>query len=181
MGSRAFLGLCALLLACMVYATDPPVWPDIDFVSFKSNRASQRKGKSIRFTGIFRVNNFGLNDITYCGFKNENSSIITTSTGAAGIRFKQQNTLFKAKWYIKEVRSMGRIVWEFTPNGYALTQGRTYTTRMVVRVAKDTPQDAYTWRFFCESKYTNSSDFTYPGHYAFGKIYKTIPLLPAKN
>jgi len=44
-------------------------------------------------------------------FKNENSSIITTSTGAAGIRFKQQNTLFKAKWYIKEVRSMGRIVW----------------------------------------------------------------------
>jgi hypothetical protein len=50
-----------------IYATDPPVWPDIDFVSFKSNRARQRKGKSIRFTGIFRVNNFGLNDITYCG------------------------------------------------------------------------------------------------------------------
>jgi len=36
---------------------------------------------------------------------------IQTSTGAAGIRFKQQNLLFKAKWYIKEVRNMGRAVW----------------------------------------------------------------------
>ena len=53
---------------------------------------------------------------------------------------------------------------------------------MVVKVAENTPQDSYTWRFFCESKYTNSSGVTLPGYYPFktnplypdGKVYKTV-------
>jgi len=45
----------------------PPIWPDIDFLSFVSNRPTQVKGGTIRFTGMFTVNNFGLNDIAYCG------------------------------------------------------------------------------------------------------------------
>lgn len=44
-----------------------PTWPDIDFVSFVSNRPEQVKGGTIRFTALMSVNNFGINDITYCG------------------------------------------------------------------------------------------------------------------
>ena len=49
------------------HAATLPIWPDIDFVSFVSNRPTQVKGRTIRFTGVFTVNNFGQNDITYCG------------------------------------------------------------------------------------------------------------------
>ena len=56
---------------------------------------------SLQFTNENRTNN-------YSGMGLPG---IQTSFGAAGIRFKQQNTLNKAKWYLKEVRQMGRIVW----------------------------------------------------------------------
>jgi hypothetical protein len=50
-----------------IHAATLPIWPDIDYVSFVSNRPDQVKGGTIRFTGMFTVNNFGQNDITYCG------------------------------------------------------------------------------------------------------------------
>jgi hypothetical protein len=47
-------------------------------------------------------------------FKNLNitdSPPVATGTALAGIRFYQQRLKAKAKWFIKEKRSAGRIVW----------------------------------------------------------------------
>lgn len=59
--------------------------------------------------------------------------------------------------------------------------------RAVIKVAPDTLQNSYTWRFFCESKYfnpnTNKTEAKYPfdkdkyPQYPDGKIYKTVRVL----
>ena len=67
-----------------------------------------------------------------------------------------------------------------------MTQGRTYTARAVIKVAADTKQDSYTWRFFCESKWfnpkTNVTEFKYPFDnqgYPDGKVFMTVRVLTA--
>ena len=40
----------------------------------------------------------------------------------------------------------------FKPEGYALTQGKTYTMRAVAKLSKNTQETAYNWKFFCLAK-----------------------------
>ncbi|EWM23490.1 hypothetical protein Naga_100198g8 [Nannochloropsis gaditana] len=165
-----FLGACVLLSVTAQNQTKP----DIEFVGFKVNREQQIKGRNIMLTATANMKLMGINDLIYCGFKNLNttgSPPVETALAAAGIRFSQQRTMAKAKWFIKEKRSAGRIIWEFDPRGYALTEGRIYTYRMRNKVARDTIPDSVTWAFFCETKLTGQ-----PNYYSFQESI-TVPLV----
>ncbi|EKU22119.1 hypothetical protein NGA_0024220, partial [Nannochloropsis gaditana CCMP526] len=104
-----FLGACVLLSVTAQNQTKP----DIEFVGFKVNREQQIKGRNIMLTATANMKLMGINDLIYCGFKNLNttgSPPVETALAAAGIRFSQQRTMAKAKWFIKEKRSAGRII-----------------------------------------------------------------------
>lgn len=42
-------------------------WPTISLKNFRTSREVQAKGKQIMLTGIVTVEDFGSNDLTYCG------------------------------------------------------------------------------------------------------------------
>ena len=94
--------------------------------------------------------------------------------GGAGIRYGQQRTKTNAKFYIKEVRTTGKIVWEFDPRGYAISQAKKYTMRLVTKLAANTQASSYMWRFYCESKTFYSNGSVKAENYPFGKLYKTV-------
>jgi hypothetical protein len=100
---------------------------------------------------------------------------VHVAVGGAGIRFKQQRTKQNAKWYIKEVRSPGKIIWEFKPQGYALTQGRTYTMRAAFKIPADTQAGSYQIKYYCESKTFFPNGTESAKNYPF-EVYKTVSL-----